>query len=68
MGCAFCIPKAEGTDLSFYFPDGVLPDDIVQVTPESPPETLEEFIEGLSAAFCGTDVAAPEEQHVHDAW
>lgn len=60
MGCAFCIPKAEGTDLSFYFPDGVLPDDIVQVTPESPPETLEEFIEGLSAAFCGTDVAAPE--------
>ena len=43
-----------------YFPNGHLPDDIVHVTPESPHEIVVEFIEGLAAAFCGTDVTAPE--------
>lgn len=55
-----CIPKAEGLDPTVYFPDGALPDDIVHVTPDSSPELIEEFIDGLSAAFCGTDEVAPE--------
>ena len=62
MGCAFFVSrKDEEINLSMYFPNGHLPDDIVHVTPESPHEIVVEFIEGLAAAFCGTDVTAPEE-------
>jgi GNAT superfamily N-acetyltransferase len=59
MGCAFCIPVSEGIDPTLYFPYG-LPQDLVHVTPESPQELQDKFVEGLAASFCGTNEQAPE--------
>jgi GNAT superfamily N-acetyltransferase len=59
MGCAFCIPSPLGTDPGVYFPDG-LPNSVVHLTPDSSPELIEEFIEGLAVGFCGTATSPPE--------
>ena len=59
MGCTFCIPRALGTDPRVYFPDG-MPDRVVHITPDSLPELIEEFVEGLSSSFCGSSNAPGE--------
>ena len=59
MGCAMCRIAPEGIDPKVYFPQG-LPNDLVQVTPNSPQELQDEFVEGLATAFCGTNESAPE--------
>jgi hypothetical protein len=57
--CSFCSASSEGIDPKVYFPYG-LPEDLVHVTPESPQELQDEFVEGFAASFCGTNEQAPE--------
>ena len=52
MGCTMCVPKAEAINPSVYFPDG-LPEDIVHLTPDSLPELIKEFCDGLASSFEG---------------
>lgn len=59
MGCAFCLPASAGIDPTVYFPGG-LPENVVHVTPESPKELIEEFIDVLATSFCGSYCSPPE--------
>lgn len=59
MGCAFCRSPSAGTDPTVFFPDG-LPENVVHVTPDSPKELIEEFIDVLASSFCGDYCSVPE--------